>query len=478
MTASTKTGSTKAGSAEAASTRTGAKKNILLISLDDCVAFWHYKEVFGLPLKTPNLDRICNQSTAFHSAYCQAPICGPSRASFMSGKSPHQSGVFDNKTPFYDRIEPRDMWPYLLRESGYFCSSGGKVHHGFKPLPTPIHEVFYDDEPKHFRIDWELPPEKAQVSLGGKGKGFATTDDADDGYYHDAHSAKSAIKFLNEYSSEAPFYREVGFYSPHGPCITPLRFKEMYPFKELKRPESWQGGFHTSKYIAETSSEDFGTYRAGAFWAKSVRNYFSAISHADHHLGQVWDALKASPHADNTVVIILSDHGFMLGERNRLRKSALWEQVANVPVIVHDPASPEARVVNDPVALLDVGQTALDYAGLPQLPDCLGHSLRPYLSGASEPSRAVPTFMYDDVSIRKGKYRLIRYVDGTTEFYDLEADWWQTQDLGQDHPDYDAMLQALSEACADYGLHLEDAYRNRATQQAARKREPAAVTQS
>ena len=132
---------------------TQSRKNILLISFDDAIAVWRYKGIFGVPLHTPNFDRICAQSTTFHAAMCQAPICGPSRASFMSGKAPHQSGVLTNKTPVFSKIAPQDMWPYRLRQAGYFCSSGGKVHHGFRPLPPGHHAVLYSDERKHFRID-------------------------------------------------------------------------------------------------------------------------------------------------------------------------------------------------------------------------------------------------------------------------------------------------------------------------------------
>ena len=447
---------TPASSSKKKASAPAPRKNVMLVSFDDAIAFWHYKRAFGVKLYTPNLDRICAQSTAFKSAYCQAPVCGPSRASFMSGLTPHQSGVFENRVSIFDRVEPREMWPYLLRQSGYYCSSGGKVHHSFKPLPKPLHEQFYDDERKHFRIDWNLPEDKPQVALGGHRKGLATTDPADDDYYHDAHSTSSAIRFLEDYSGEAPFYREVGLYSPHGPYITPLRFKEHYHVNKIKQPEAWRNGFPQNDYankIIKTDPID----AVPGYWAKSVRNYISALSHADYQIGRLWRALKASPHADNTVLIIVSDHGFHLGERSRFRKTSLWEQVANVPLIVHDPDTPEARVVHDPVPLLDVGPTVFDYAGLPPLKGRVGRSLRHYINGGKDLGRAVPTFYFDNVSLRKGKYRLIRYVDGSTEFYDLENDWWQTKDLGEDHPDFAKTMQALGEASAEYGLDITKA---------------------
>lgn len=425
-------------------------KNILLISFDDAVAFWRYKTLFGAELQTPNLDRICAQSTAFHSAYCQAPICGPSRASFMSGKSPHQSGVMGHEKSVFDRIPPQEMWPHLLKQHGYYAGSAGKVHHGFEPLPQDKHETIYSDQPQKFRLDWRLP-ERIRMEFGGFRSGYATVHPKHDKRFYDYQSATSAIDFLQSHDSKTPFYRGVGFFGPHGPYITPRKYKEMYDEKAFKAPAPWEAGFAASPFMDQRAPENLKTQR-WKHWKKSVRNYFSALTHTDHHLGRVWDALKASPHADNTVVIIVSDHGLHLGERRRMRKTTLWEQVANVPLIIHDPDMPQAQVVTDPVALLDVAPTVMDYVGLPAGTDWLGRSLRPMLQGERDADRAVPTFLDNSSSIRKGKYRFIRYEDGTTQFFDLEADWWQTTDLGPDHPDYADMRTAHDACCREHGF--------------------------
>lgn len=428
------------------------RKNVLLISFDDAVAFWKYKTAFGEALQTPNLDRICAQSTAFHAAYCQAPVCSPSRASFMSGQSPHHSGVTDRYKQYFDRIPPRSMWPYKLKEAGYFCSSGGKVMQGFTPLPPEVHETLFSDAPKKFRVDWQIPPAIA-IEYGGHRSGWAAKDEKDDTRFYDHQSASSAISFLKDHDGATPFYREVGFYGPHGPWITPRRFKDQYDLKKIKKPAAWRAGFDESPFMEANATTNMDNTRFDR-WRRSVRNYFSALSHVDHHLGRVWDALKASPHADNTLVIILSDHGHHLGERNRFRKHTLWEQVANVPLIIHDPDQPVAQVVSDPVALLDVGPTVMDYVGLPPLEKSVGRSLRPQVNWARDPDRAVPTFFRNSAGVRKGKYRFIRYEDGSTQFFDLAKDWWQTRDLGPEHPDYAAMRAAHAACCKDYGLDV------------------------
>jgi arylsulfatase A-like enzyme len=433
-----------------------AKNNILLISLDDAVAYWHYRRIFGAELQVPNLDRICAEATAFHSAYCQAPVCGPSRASFMSGRTPHQLGVFDNSVDVFDVLPAREMWTVRLKEAGYFCSSGGKVHHTYKPLPRNHHKVIYSDNQKRFTADMHMKPDAAKQKFGGHRGGWATTDPKDDATYYDHQSADSAIDFLNSYQGDAPFYREVGFYSPHGPHLTPLRFKEMYDVKAFRKPPSWADGFASDDFIRQLVMESDKLQDDGLnFWRACVRNYFSAYSHGDHHLGRVWDALKASPHAENTLVVICSDHGFHLGDRRRFSKFTLFEQVAGVPLIIWDPASRQSRSVTDPVALLDIGPTLLDHAGLPPLPDCAGRSLLPYLQGRGDPDRAVPTFWHDSAAIRKGDYRFIRYADGSTQLFDLSKDFWQQYELGPGHPAFGPMYESLRDTCRDHGFAFD-----------------------
>jgi len=430
------------------------KKNVVLISLDDAFSFWHYRDLFRIRLQTPNLDRICAVATSFHAAYCQSPLCGPSRASFMSGRPPPQTKVYSNQTKAFDILEPHSMWQCRLKDDGYFCSSGGKVHHGFKPLPEDVHDILYSDKPKRFPLDLKLRKDIVSVSNGGNGGGISNTDPKDDVNYYDAHSAKSFSDFIQGYDRDEPFYREVGFFSPHSPFITPARFKQMYNITDFHYPSAWENEFQRSEMANKAVEKNFRTWNTRN-WRKSVRNYFSAFSHGDYHLGTVWDALMASPHADNTVVILLTDHGHHLGENGRFGKSTLYEQCALVPLIIYDPDDKQPRAVKEPVALLDVGPTVLDFAGLPPQPDFLGRSLRPVVNGGdADPDRAVITFNPHGASIRKGKYRFVRYNDGTTELYNLDEDWWQQKNLGSDHPEFASMEQIHAELCRTHGFEL------------------------
>lgn len=439
---------------------TDNRRNILLISFDDCISYWNYKTIFNEPLQTPNLDRICEQSSVFHSAYCQAPICGPSRASLMSGRPPHQLGIHDNSLTLFDKVKPEQIWPISFKSNGYFCSSGGKVYHtGNGMLPGPVHKQLYSDKRKRFNGDMRTPKELDLKSFGGHRKGWATTNPKDDVTYYDHEAAASAIEFLQNYDGDAPFYREIGFYSPHGPHLTPARFKEMYDEDNFTRPPEWEDGFDENAYCNEHMEQNE-FLKAGdtSWWRKSVRNYFSALSHGDYHLGRVWDGLRASKHAGNTVVVILSDHGFHLGNRNQYRKTTLWEQVARVPLIIFDPSRAQVQDIYDPVALLDVGPTVLDLVGLPAFDDTLpGRSLCPMLDGVRDPDRVVPTFHRGSASIRKGDFRIILYEDGSTQLFDLTKDYWQLQNLGEKHSMHTAMMAALKDSCEAHGFGWPDA---------------------
>lgn len=429
------------------------RPNIVLISMDDAFAFWRFKEAFGVRLQTPNLDRICEVSTAFHAAYCQVPVCGPSRASFLSGLAPHQTGIFDNYSEIFELLRPDQMWSYRLKEAGYYCATAGKVHHGYRPRPPEIHDALYSHESHRCRFGPKS--DVPQKNFGGGGGGIGTTEPNDDRKYYDHFSSEDAIRFFEGYDGEAPFYREVGFHNPHPPFKTPARFKEMYPEEDFVMPPEWAEGKDPDGFAAASFPPNM-DLKNDAFWRKTVRNYFSGYSHVDHHIGRVWDALRASKHAANTIVIITADHGYHMGDKGRFRKYTLWEEAAGVPLIIHDPRRETGQVVEDPVALLDIGQTVMDYAGLAPLATSPGQSLRPQVEGVKVADRAVPTFWFGSASIRRGDFRYIAYQDGTEQLFDLKADPWQQHDIAPNHPERAEMRRALVERAKSYGLSLCD----------------------
>lgn len=431
------------------------RKNILLVSFDDAVAPWRYKSVFGEPLQIPNLEGLCEVSSNFHAACSQAPVCGPSRASMMTTLMPHETQIYDNSRYVFRQVPPASSFVRDLKNAGYFCSSGGKVHHD--PVLRPRHHAaLYSDAPKEFSLDVKLPREmkKRMKFYGGYRHGRGTEDGTDDDFFFDAQAATSAISFLETYDGEAPFYRELGFFSPHSPHNTPARFKEMYDFSALRKPADWNGYIPDAPYVVANNPELI-EFREEEFWQKSIRNYFSAYSHADYQLGRVLEVLRNSRHAENTAIVVVADHGFHLGNRNLFRKTTLWEQSLNIPIIVHDPDSKARRDVHDPVALIDLGPTILDLAGVAAPERKYGQSLLPLLRGERAPDEVIPSFYKGNVTIRKGRYRLIRYRDGWYQLFDVEEDYWALHDLGTAHPMFVPMKQAMEDWLAAAGYQYE-----------------------
>jgi arylsulfatase A-like enzyme len=228
----------------------------------------------------------------------------------------------------------------------------------------------------------------------------------------------------------------------------------MYDEAALVQPESWITSDPMNEF-ADTyfpKSPPMANKRV-RWWKQSVRSYYSAYSHGDHHLGRLWRALKNSRHADNTIVIILADHGFHLGNRDRFQKSTLWEQVAAVPLVIHAPDAATGKIVSDPVALIDVGPTVMDMLGMDHIKDCPGQSLSPIMNGATDPHRAIPTFSVDSASVMYKSHRFIRYADGSRELFDLSNDYWQINDLGRDSPIYSEISEQLDACYAQYAAN-------------------------
>lgn len=426
------------------------RKNILLVSFDDACAPWPYRTAFGEPLRLPTLESLCEVATTFQTAYAQAPICGPSRASMMTGRRPDDLGITTNGRFVFDVVPPTDCFVRDLRDAGYFCSSGGKVHH-MVTLRRPHHREIYSDARKAFSDDRRFPRplRKQSIAYGGFRFGRSLPDGLAEDFFFDHQAADSAIAFLQDHDGTAPFYREVGFASPHSPFLTPARFREIYDPAKFHRPEEWQGYVADNPFVTENIKENE-AFRDERFWQESVRNYFSSYSQADFHFGRVLAALRASRHARNTVIIVLSDHGWHLGNRNLFRKTTLWEQSLHVPLIIFDPDDPSPRVVTDPVGLIDLAPTIADYAGLPAREAWAGQSLRGMMMGGRDPDRILPSFYAQGASIRRGDYRLIRYGDGSHQLFDVVQDYWQLRDLGSDHPAFAPMQQALVETVGEW----------------------------
>jgi len=419
-----------------------AKPNVLLIAIDDlndwigCMG--------GHPqAQTPNIDRLAERGVLFNNAHCQSPVCNPSRASLMSGLYPESTGIYFLSPPPAESptLRKKTLMPQRFLNEGYYVTGAGKLFHNgemqnetyvpnyggqfgsFGPMPDKKISTY----PGHPLWDWGAYPER-------------------DEQMPDHRIATWAEERLAE-KQERPLWLGVGFYRPHVPQFAPQKWFDMYPLETLQLPA-----------VIENDLEDIPEYginltrlehvsptmewvKENGEWKPLVQSYLACVGFVDHQVGRVLDALDASPYADNTIVVLFSDHGFHLGEKERWAKRSIWQDGAGVPLIIAGPGIAKGKTCAKPVQLLDLYPTLLDLSGLKADLRHEGHSLRPLLEDPSADwvHVARSSFGPGNVAIVSEQYRYIHYNDGSEELYDRQADPNEWRNLAS-NPEKKAVL--------------------------------------
>ena len=412
------------------------KPNVLFIAIDDmndwvgCLG--------GHPDSlTPHLDRLAARGTLFTNAHCQAPICNPSRASVMYGLRPSTSGIYANG-PLPWTVPALDRYPTLPRwfaRHGYDTACVGKIYHSSQLPdgdfdlvgPRPGQRLADRDE----RLRTDLP--KGVAGLWDFGP-----QSYDEALFQDHADATWAIEQLGK-DSEKPFFLAVGYYRPHVPFYAPERIFDRLPVHEIDLPDvksdDWDDIPPVAREVTFNKAPPPHSWfvESGA-WRDAVQAYLACIRWTDEQIGRLLDALDASPHAENTIIALYSDHGFHLGEKDRWTKFSLWERSTRVPMILCAPGLPAGQRRDHPTELLSLYPTLLELCGLPGNPDLEGHSLVPLLrdASASWPHHALTTHGRDNHAVRSHRWRYIRYHDGSEELYDTQADPHEWTNLAAD----------------------------------------------
>ena len=396
--------------------------NVLLISVDDlndwvgCLG--------GHPqARTPNIDRLAERGTLFENAHCQSPVCNPSRASMMTGRYPHSTGIYFLSPDLKAAPVLKGVLtlPEVFAENGYQTLSVGKIFHGgdkrffqeyggnnggFGPRPkTKISQPH-----GHPLWDWGAFPES-------------------DDLMPDMKAARWATEKLKQ-DFDKPFFMGVGFYRPHVPMFAPQKWFDLHPLSKIQVPlvkDNDRGDL--SQYAInltnlEHVSPTHEWVTGAGQWEHAVQSYLASVTFADHCVGMVLDALDASPYADNTIIVLFSDHGFHLGEKERWAKRSLWEDGTRIPIIIAAPGKKRGQRSKRPAELLDVFPTLLELAGLEADSRQEGQSLVPLLQDpeAEWNHPAITSFGPGNYSVRSTRYRYIQYHDGSRELYDHESD--------------------------------------------------------
>jgi uncharacterized sulfatase len=371
------------------------KYNVLHIISDDlCVRIGCY----GDPMvKTPNIDRLAARGVRFEHAYCQFPLCNPSRASFMTGLRPDITKVYENATQFRKNVPDAVSMPQSFQKAGYSVKRVGKIYH--YGVPAQIGTSGLDDpaswdqfvNPKGRDIDDFNTIEL--LTLGADGKATTTKPkqlsdtggtlswlaaEGTDEEQTDGKGALETIKLLEENSkSGKPFYLAVGFYRPHTPYVAPKHYFEMYPPGSIKVPQ-------VPANIKELfPAPALGTYRPAELAMDddlkrlALQAYHGSTTFMDAQLGKVLDALDRLKLADDTIIVFQSDHGYHLGEKNLWQKMSIFEESVRVPLIIAVPGNKNnGKSCAKPVELVDLHKTLTDLCGIEADSKTQGYSLR------------------------------------------------------------------------------------------------------
>ena len=511
--------------------------NIVLIMVDDLN---DYPEIFnGHPqAKTPNIKKLASSGVSFLRAYSNNPMCGPSRASMITGIYPHNSSNFWQQSWLKNEVLSNTKTIMeKFKENGYNVIGSGKIlHHNKKEIWSEFKHnadygpvaykgdhkkekkgIAHPDVPKPFgeigQIDGSFGPLKNITNLkmdneqlswaygGSRGyKEFKYNSEDDRDLTPDeinAQWAEDRLKKLAKSNGDKPFFLAVGFLRPHTPLVAPQKYFDMYPLKDIQLADILENDkddtFRNYDSLIEMDNE---SSKSNSLTHKDLKKrwirmfydleesykdpeeglrrftqaYLACVSAVDDNIGQVMNVIDNSKLKDNTIVVLVSDHGWTLGEKEHTYKNSPWEESTRVPMSIRAPgiSKPNSKVEH-PVSLIDIYPTLIDLAGFDNKTiknekgkSLDGHSLKPFLENPSTkkwngPKGALSVVYSSDknknntanhhYSLRTKDWRYIIYNSGNEELYNNSSDpkEWNNLLYNKTHPKRDEMIEILKE---------------------------------
>ncbi|MGA9769844.1 MAG: sulfatase [Blastocatellia bacterium] len=378
--------------------------NVLLIFADDLRPVLG---AYGDPIaRTPNIDRLARDGTRFTRAYCQFPLCNPSRTSFLSGKRPATTRVIDNSTNPRTRMTGLAFMPEYFRAQGYYAARIGKVEHNAWP-----NVVSWNLAENGISLTEEVTNQTRNMA------GWKASDLAEE-QLPEGFAARRALEMLRQ-SADRTFFIGVGFRRPHRPLVAPKKYFDLYNLDEIPLPAA---ALARDEVPLDQKRE-------------VIRAYYACVSFIDAQIGLLLDELEKLGLRQKTLILLVSDHGVDLGERNRfVRKQSLHENVVKVPLILSGPGVPCGLSLSQLVELVDVYPTMAELCKLPPPQGMEGLSFVPLLQN---PAMAWKTAAFTDNeagenpsrSIRTDQYRYTSFQDGKESLFDFSASPDETVDL-------------------------------------------------
>ena len=401
-------------------TAQAAEPNFLVIIIDDLNDWTGH--LGGHPqAKTPNIDKLAARGMDFTNAHVQATFCGPSRISFLSGLQPSTTGCYTFNTYSKEKSLLGHLpFPAHFKKHGYQTFGGGKIFHqgtgdndvlqcwdtvlpsGKNPTPKdPIHW--------QKRI-WDWGPMDIK--------------DTDMGDFRLSQAAASELR--KEHAQ--PFFITAGIRRPHVPLHVPKKYFDQFPLDKIQlptvKPDDLDDVPHPELGLECYAAPTHADLVEKKLWASLVQAYLASICFADACVGEMLSALEEGPNKENTFVLLFSDHGFHLGEKQHWAKRTLWEKTTRIPFLISGPGIAPNQSCPKPVGMIDVYPTLCALANIEPHKNLQGHSLVPLLQDpkANWETPAITEFNPGQFSVRSDHWRYIRYPDGTEELYDHRKD--------------------------------------------------------
>ena len=417
---------------------TAQQPNVLFIAIDDlndwvgCLG-GHPQSI------TPNLDRLAASGVLFRNAHCAAPSCNPSRTSIFCGEPPHRSGLYQNMQKLREVMPNAELLPSYFSRHGYRSAGSGKMLHYI------IDPVSWDDYYPKKESDNPFPrtfnPPNRPISLlrGGPWQyvetDWSSLDVSDEEYGGDWLVTKWIGEQLQKTQAK-PFFLACGIYRPHEPWFVPKKYFEPFPLENIQLPLGYKENdlddipgagqrLARNRYFAHIQEQKQ--------WRQAIQAYLASIHYADAMLGRVLDELEKSPARDNTIVVLWSDHGWHLGEKEHWQKFTGWRVCTRVPLILRVPkgapglpeGTPAGSICDAPVSLVDLYSTLTDLCGLPQKSGISSRSLKPLLRDPNSEWPYVAITHLDNpqnYALSSDRFRYIHYQSGDEELYDIKTD--------------------------------------------------------
>jgi choline-sulfatase len=379
--------------------------------------------------RTPHIDSLAARGTGFTNAHCQSPLCNPSRTSLMTGRRPSSTGIYGLAPWFRTIPELKDIvtLPQYFMKQGYTTYGAGKIYHGA-----------YGQNKKDGPVEWNhygpkssgapFPPQKL-VNTPQPNRlvdwGMFDHQDEDKGDYKIAEWTAARL----DAKPKSPFFMACGFFLPHVPCYATQKWFDLFPEDQIQLPLiqkndrsdtprfswylHWKLPEPRLQFLEETDQ-----------WVNLTRSYLACTAFVDDQIGKVLASLKRNGFEDNTIVVLWSDHGWHIGEKEITGKNSLWDDGTHVPLIFVGPGVKSGQLCHQPVELLDIYPTLVDLCGREKVEGLEGLSLIPQLTDANtqRDHPAITTHNHDNHGIRSENWRYIEYANGSAELYDLIND--------------------------------------------------------